>query len=62
MDHVSLTQVLESCSNLDNFVAIETPLNLFEREVVVGNEGKTVSDIAKVANLGNVKKGVWYYI
>ncbi|KAI7860336.1 NADP-dependent oxidoreductase domain-containing protein [Circinella umbellata] len=50
-DHISLTQVLDSCSKPDNFVAIEAPLNLFEREVVVANEGKTISDIAKEKGL-----------
>ena len=61
-DHISLTQVLESCSKPDNFVAIEAPLNLFEREVVVANEGKTISDIAKVTNLGKCQeRRVGYY-
>lgn len=46
-DHVSLKDVLGACIKPENFVAIETPVNLFEREVVFGDQ-KTVSEIAKV--------------
>ncbi|CDH56668.1 aldo keto reductase family protein [Lichtheimia corymbifera JMRC:FSU:9682] len=45
-DHVSLKDVLNACIKPENFVAIEAPVNLFEREVVFGDQ-KTVSDIAK---------------
>ncbi|KAI9269094.1 NADP-dependent oxidoreductase domain-containing protein [Phascolomyces articulosus] len=52
VDHVSLTQVLEACSKPDNFVAIEAPFNIFEREVAIGHDNnKTVSDIAKEKGL-----------
>lgn len=47
-DHVSFKDVLSACDKPDNFVAIEAPVNLFEREVVFGDQ-KTVSDIAKVS-------------
>ncbi|KAI9475348.1 hypothetical protein BDB00DRAFT_859946 [Zychaea mexicana] len=47
VDHVSLSQVLDACSKPDNFVAVEAPFNIFEREVAVADGSKTVSDIAK---------------
>lgn len=49
-DHVSLKDVLNACIKPENFVAIEAPVNLFEREVVFGDQ-KSVSDIAKVSHI-----------
>ncbi|KAG0173141.1 hypothetical protein DFQ28_005653 [Apophysomyces sp. BC1034] len=45
VDHVSLPQVLKACANLSNFVAVEVPINLFEREAILSDG--SVSDVAK---------------
>ncbi|KAF7726740.1 hypothetical protein EC973_008514 [Apophysomyces ossiformis] len=45
VDHVSLSKVLQSCKNLSNFVAVEVPFNLFEREAILNSD--SVSDVSK---------------
>ncbi|KAI8095029.1 NADP-dependent oxidoreductase domain-containing protein [Gilbertella persicaria] len=45
-DHVSLKSVLESCANPSNFLAIQVPFNLYEREAIV-SDNKSVAEIAK---------------
>ncbi|CAO0796697.1 unnamed protein product [Mucor circinelloides] len=50
VDHVSLPEVIKSCSNLANFVAAEVPFNLYEKEAIVPSDNdntKTVAQIAK---------------
>jgi hypothetical protein len=47
-DHVSLTEVIKSCSKLSNFVAAEVPFNLYERESIVSGENDTTKTVAEI--------------
>lgn len=49
-DHVSLTDIIKSCANPNNFVAAQVPFNLYENEAIIpaeNDERKTVAEIAK---------------
>ncbi|KAI7905487.1 NADP-dependent oxidoreductase domain-containing protein [Cokeromyces recurvatus] len=50
-DHVSLSNIIQSCQNPSNLVAIQVPFNLYEREAIIATTNdykvKTVAEIAK---------------
>ncbi|KAI8332985.1 NADP-dependent oxidoreductase domain-containing protein [Blakeslea trispora] len=50
-DHVSLKQVLESCAKPQNFVAVQVPFNLYEKEAILGHNSldmtQTIAEFAK---------------
>ncbi|KAI8348048.1 NADP-dependent oxidoreductase domain-containing protein [Choanephora cucurbitarum] len=50
-DHVSLKQVLESCSKPQNLIAAQVPFNLYEKEAIVAHDRmdmtQTVAEFAK---------------
>ena len=52
IDHISLPKIFEKLSNSSkkNFVAIQTPFNLFERDLIQKGVGQTCSlaEYAKV--------------
>jgi hypothetical protein len=50
VDHVSLPEIIKSCSNPSNFIAAEVPFNLYEKEAIIASNNdnmKTVAEIAK---------------
>jgi hypothetical protein len=52
-DHISLATILSSISSSSrrNFVAIETPCNIFERELIEGDGENSVATIAEVIKI-----------
>jgi len=50
-DHISLPKIIEACVKRDNFVAVQTPFNFFERQALVQTHGITVADICDKHNL-----------
>ncbi|RUS15571.1 hypothetical protein BC937DRAFT_92277 [Endogone sp. FLAS-F59071] len=62
-DHISLSQILDDLGHsAENFAAVESPFNLFERGVVSGGEGTDVTGmempLAKLA----AERGVYLFI
>lgn len=53
-DHVSFPDIRSACSNPSNFVAIEAPFNVFEREALISgaSPGLSLPTIAQYAEVG----------
>ncbi|KAF1796987.1 NADP-dependent oxidoreductase domain-containing protein [Mucor lusitanicus] len=49
VDHVSLPEVIKSCSNPANFVAAEVPFNLYEKEAIVPSDNDKIKTVAQIA-------------
>lgn len=52
-DHISLPRILQACAKPENFVAIQVPFNIFEREAIVA---RTTSLPTPVQTLGEIAK------
>ncbi|KAG9302232.1 hypothetical protein G9A89_008722 [Geosiphon pyriformis] len=52
-DHISLPKILSNLppSTRHNFVAIQVPLNMFEQDILVGEESQSLADIAKINDI-----------
>lgn len=54
VDHVSLPEIIKSCSNLSNFVATEVPFNLYEKEAIIASDNDNIKTVAEIAKENDI--------